>query len=109
MDRWIEILVAVGGVANLGLMAIFAYVVLLVRNSVLTTKVEVLSQVRGEYVPADVCTVQHSNTNLLLRNIGTSIEGLQGEVHDLGDKVHKQDTRLAKIEQHLSNGTHFSS
>lgn len=86
------------GVGQVATVVMVAFVRLWISNGMQTTKEEVLKEVRGEFVSAEVAAQRFSTTNLLLTNLAQDIGGIRANIGSI-------DTRLSHLEGRVGEGS----
>lgn len=80
-------LVTIGGAIQVivaGALFVFG---LMIQSNVRKMKDEIMREVRTEFVSAAVSAQQYATTNLLLRNLTATVEGMRADLTGVGNKV----------------------
>jgi uncharacterized protein YoxC len=80
-------LLVAGGIAQIVVAAAMFVFGLMIQNNVRKMKDEIMTESRREFVSTAVATQQQANTNLLLRNLTETVDGLRTDVVGLGKEV----------------------
>lgn len=87
-------IVVAGGVLQMVVAAALFVFGLMIQNNVRKVKEEIMKDVRGEFVSANVSAQQHAHTNLLLQNLGVDVREVKESIAELSTRISRVEGRL---------------